>query len=222
MGYMFLPLRRYADFNGRSRRKEFWLWTLFNFLVVGALAGILVALLVSATYRVGERGGIRRVDPVNTSYAPPPADTPTYQPAPPPADEATNEFATDPSLNTATDSPEEEPDVSLNYRAYSSYDSSFSYRYEMDPFMFLQELGAGGWIVLSLMMLYTLLTFIPTLAVTIRRLHDTNKSGWFYLLNFVPLVGPIILLVFYLTEGTRGPNEYGPDPKYPVHPGTFA
>lgn len=55
--------------------------------------------------------------------------------------------------------------------------------------------------------------FLPNLAVAIRRLHDLNKSGWSYLLVLIPLVGPIILLVFYCKEGTHGSNNYGPDPK---------
>ena len=54
---------------------------------------------------------------------------------------------------------------------------------------------------------------IPTLAVTVRRLHDTNKSGWYYLISFIPFVGPLILFVFTLLEGDRGENNYGSDPK---------
>jgi uncharacterized membrane protein YhaH (DUF805 family) len=55
--------------------------------------------------------------------------------------------------------------------------------------------------------------FIPSLAVTVRRLHDQDKSGWLVLLPLIPLVGGIILLVFMLLEGTQGPNRFGPDPK---------
>ena len=55
-------------------------------------------------------------------------------------------------------------------------------------------------------------TFIPSLAVAVRRLHDTNRSGWFYLLGMIPLVG-IIVLVWFCTEGTHGANDFGPDPK---------
>ena len=65
-------------------------------------------------------------------------------------------------------------------------------------------------------MLYALAVFIPSLAVAVRRLHDTDKSGWFLLIGLIPLVGGIILLVFMATEGTRGPNKYGPDPKNPI------
>ena len=50
---------------------------------------------------------------------------------------------------------------------------------------------------------------IPALAVSVRRLHDTNKSGWYYLMGFIPYVGGIIMLVFYASEGTLGKNKYG-------------
>lgn len=54
--------------------------------------------------------------------------------------------------------------------------------------------------------------FIPSLAVTIRRLHDTNKSGWYLLLGLIPLVNFYLLYLMFV-EGDRGPNQYGPDPK---------
>ena len=62
--------------------------------------------------------------------------------------------------------------------------------------------------------LYILATFLPGLGVLVRRLHDTNRSGWWALLGFVPLVG-IVLLVFVVQDGTPGPNQYGADPKQP-------
>jgi len=55
--------------------------------------------------------------------------------------------------------------------------------------------------------------FLPALAVIIRRLHDTNRSGWFYLISFIPLVGSIVLLVFTCLDSDTGPNRYGPCPK---------
>lgn len=64
-----------------------------------------------------------------------------------------------------------------------------------------------------LYMLYALGTFIPSIAVLVRRLHDVGKSGWFYFIAFVPIIGGIWLLVLLFTEGDAGPNEYGPDPK---------
>lgn len=63
-----------------------------------------------------------------------------------------------------------------------------------------------------LVFLYWIANLIPYLGVIVRRLHDTSKSGWWFLISFVPL-GGIVLLVFYCLEGDRGQNEYGPDPK---------
>lgn len=62
-------------------------------------------------------------------------------------------------------------------------------------------------------MIYSLAVFLPGIAVGVRRLHDTGKSGWYMLIGLVPLVGPILLIVFLATEGTKGDNIYGPDPK---------
>lgn len=55
--------------------------------------------------------------------------------------------------------------------------------------------------------------FVPSLAVGVRRLHDTGRSGWWLLIGLIPLVGGLVLLYFMVIEGTPGPNEYGPDPK---------
>ena len=60
--------------------------------------------------------------------------------------------------------------------------------------------------------IYSLAVLVPNIAVGVRRLHDVGKSGWFYLLAFVPLVN-IYLIVLFCTEGDKGPNEFGPDPK---------
>jgi uncharacterized membrane protein YhaH (DUF805 family) len=53
---------------------------------------------------------------------------------------------------------------------------------------------------------------LPGIMVGIRRLHDTNRSGWWILLGLIPLVGFIVLIVFFVQEGTAGPNQYGPAP----------
>jgi uncharacterized membrane protein YhaH (DUF805 family) len=58
----------------------------------------------------------------------------------------------------------------------------------------------------------TLAFLLPGLAVSVRRLHDRDKSGWFFLLILIPLVGAIILLIWYCQRGTIGPNRFGPDP----------
>jgi len=122
---MFMPLKRFADFSGRSRRKEYWMWTLFVVIVEVVLYTWAISAAVSA-------GG---------------------------------------------------------------------------------QMGAGVGLPFILLMLFALAVFIPGLAVTVRRLHDQEKSGLLFLLVLIPLVGPIILIVFMCTEGTPGPNKYGPDPK---------
>lgn len=63
--------------------------------------------------------------------------------------------------------------------------------------------------------LVLLAAIVPTLAVGARRLHDTGKSGWWQLIGLVPLVGVIVLIVFFATDGHPGTNKYGPSPKYP-------
>ncbi len=95
--------------------------------------------------------------------------------------------------------------------------------------------------------LFSLATFVPSVAVGIRRLHDINKSGWWLMIGYGPAilgvlmlllglaglapalillgiagVGFLALLVFSLLEGTRGPNRYGPDPKGEDLSATFA
>src|SRR5688572_10705978 len=127
MHWMLMPLRRYADFTGRSRRKEYWSFFLFNMLI-----GFAVWALLAITYLAG-----------------------------------------------------------LSETAMTTI---------MTPVFILYGLAA-------------LAFFIPGFAVTIRRLHDTDRSGWSILLGLIPLVGAIVLLVVYCTEGTPGPNRFGPDPK---------
>jgi uncharacterized membrane protein YhaH (DUF805 family) len=67
--------------------------------------------------------------------------------------------------------------------------------------------------VVALLIVVWLVMLLPSWAVTVRRLHDTDKSGWYILMTLIPFVGGIILLVALATEGTFGPNRYGPDPK---------
>lgn len=165
MEWMLLPLRRYAQFNGRSRRKEYWTW--FLFVVV---AWIILSILDSAL----GLGGRTSVGPgaVPGGYA---------------------------------------------YGA-----------------------GVTGGVLATL---FLLATFIPGLAVSVRRLHDIDRSGWWLLLPLAPyalgfaimlgslaagvpglaMVGglaflagvicAIVLLVWYCSAGTNGSNRFGPDPK---------
>jgi uncharacterized membrane protein YhaH (DUF805 family) len=65
--------------------------------------------------------------------------------------------------------------------------------------------------------LYSLAVLIPSIAVGIRRLHDTGRSGWWLLISLIPIIGVIVLIVFLATDGDQGPNEYGaPDPGLPA------
>ncbi|MEL7691615.1 DUF805 domain-containing protein [Citromicrobium bathyomarinum] len=131
---MFLPLKRYADFLGRSRRMEHWMFQLGQWILFFLLALPLVA--------VGA--------------------------------------ATDPGEQTAL----------LDILTI--------------PFAIL-------WLRLV----------IPNLAVTIRRLHDQDKSGWWLLINFIPF-GGFVLLIFMFLDGSPGENEYGPSPKDDFTAETFA
>jgi uncharacterized membrane protein YhaH (DUF805 family) len=165
MNYMFLPLKRYADFSGRSRRLEFWLWQLFNFVV----SGILIVFVMIAVF-----GSI--TDLANRAAA---GEFANYIP---------NDYA-------------------------SSYVELNGYRYDIPPDVFFQTIVGSLGIPGILLLLYALATFIPNLAVTVRRLHDQDKSGWWILIALIPFIGGIWLLILYFVDGTSGPNRFGPDPK---------
>lgn len=70
-------------------------------------------------------------------------------------------------------------------------------------------IGSGG----VLGSLYSLAIFLPSLAVAVRRLHDTDRSGWWILITLVPIIGFIVFLVFMVQEGQSGQNQYGENPK---------
>ncbi len=130
MEWMLMPLKRYAEFTGRSCRQEYWMFYLFNILVVIGL--MLLFALVG-----GFSGG---------------AEGPSGL-----------------------------------------------------------AMGVGGILLLGWLGLF----FIPTIAVTVRRLHDQDKSGWFILIQFIPYVGGIIIFIFMCLKGTDGPNRFGDDPLNP-------
>ena len=71
----------------------------------------------------------------------------------------------------------------------------------------MKETGYG-----PIYLLYALATLIPSLAVSVRRLHDTSKSGWFLFVGLIPCIGGIWLLILMITEGDVGRNTYGADP----------
>jgi uncharacterized membrane protein YhaH (DUF805 family) len=118
MNWYVAVLKKYAEFTGRARRKEYWMFALFNFLIC-------VVLVV-----IDSKGGM------------------------------------------------------------------------MNP------MGLG---VLS--GLYSLAVFVPSLAVSVRRLHDTDRSGWWLLILLLPLIGLIVFLVFMLLDSQPGENRHGPSPK---------
>ena len=152
MEWMLMPLRRYAEFSGRSRRKEYWMFTLFMLLVSVALMAIEMAVGIAEMF--GEGGG-------------------------------------------------------------------------------------------PLSLIFSLATLIPGISVSVRRLHDIDRSGWWLLGPFIPLIfvgfavatqltwlvgiagglaliGILILLVFAVKDGTKGPNRFGDDPKNPTNAEVFA
>jgi len=67
--------------------------------------------------------------------------------------------------------------------------------------------------IVVIMCLYSLALLLPSLGVTIRRLHDTGRSGWWFFLGFIPIIGPIILFVFICLDSQPGANQYGENPK---------
>lgn len=135
MDWMLLPLRKYAQFSGRSRRKEFWMFALFTLIVY------IIAIFLDSALGLGGRT-TSEADWTGTGGA-------------------------------------------------ASFQSS------------------GG--ILTLVVALGLL--VPSIALAVRRLHDTDRSGWWLLIGLIPLIGGIVLLVFYCTDGTPGTNRFGPDPK---------
>jgi uncharacterized membrane protein YhaH (DUF805 family) len=129
MNWMILPYKRYFDFSGRSRRMEYWMFSLL---------WVIIAVVFDASI-----------------------------------------FATMPSAEA------------------------------LQSGATMGSFGVAG-MILGLL---GLASFIPSLAVTVRRLHDTNRSGWWWFIQLIPLIGFIVMLVFLVSDGTPGPNDYGPDPK---------
>jgi uncharacterized membrane protein YhaH (DUF805 family) len=121
VNWYFEVLGKYAEFDGRARRKEYWMFTLISFLVSIAIG-----------FGLGFVGGM---------------------------------------------------------------------------------LGLNQTMVTVLTFAYSVAVLIPSLAVSVRRLHDTGRSGWWLLIVLVPLIGAIVLLVFSLQDSERGTNAYGRNPK---------
>ena len=76
-------------------------------------------------------------------------------------------------------------------------------------------LGVGSGISEALGLIFLILGILPLLAVNVRRLHDHNRSGGNLALSLIPFVGPLVLFLWFLQRGTKGSNNYGPDPLDP-------
>ena len=125
--YLKVVRDNYANFSGRARRKEYWMFLLFN-IIFSIVAGIADNIL-GTDFTIGE----------------------------------------------------------------GSYSVSMGY----------------GWIYL----IYILAVIIPGWAVSVRRLHDVGKSGWFMLITLIPLIGAIWIIILMCTDGNKTENTYGPSPK---------
>ncbi|PSW18266.1 DUF805 domain-containing protein [Photobacterium sanctipauli] len=75
---------------------------------------------------------------------------------------------------------------------------------------FINPADAGGGV---LGMIYSLAVLVPTLAVGVRRLHDTGRAGWWLLLGLIPVIGILVLIFFFIQDSEAGNNEYGANPK---------
>lgn len=77
----------------------------------------------------------------------------------------------------------------------------------------LEILAAASDAFSILFLLYTIAVILPSLAVGARRLHDTGKTGWWQLLPLIPIIGGIVLIVFFCQDSQEDDNTYGPNPK---------
>ena len=82
----------------------------------------------------------------------------------------------------------------------------------LDGFLGTYTVTSSGKMIGFINLIFLLAILLPSIAVAVRRLHDTDRSGWFYLLNLIPLIGSIILIVFFVQQGTNGRNRFGDDP----------
>jgi uncharacterized membrane protein YhaH (DUF805 family) len=126
MNWYLAVLKKYADFDGRARRKEYWMFSLISGIITMIPYSYLISVII------------------------------------------------------------DNPDAGLSGDATTA---------------------------MSFMGFYSLAVFIPTLAVTVRRLHDTNRSGWAIFWGLIPLIGSFMVLYFLVSDSHSGPNQYGENPK---------
>lgn len=99
--------------------------------------------------------------------------------------------------------------IILSLLSYNSITSVYKYAIEGGSYS-LPTVGSVG----MFGAIFALLTIIPSFAVLIRRLHDTDRSGFNILWNLIPVMGQIVLLIFLISRGTESSNRYGSNPKY--------
>lgn len=129
--YLNVIRSHYADFRGRARRREYWMFMLFNWIV---------STVLSLPYLITSLSG-------DLSAGPTPEPT------------------------------------------------------------------GLGLVSIILASLYSLAVLLPSLAVAVRRLHDTGRSGWWLLLSILPFIGGLVLFIFYVLDSQPGANRWGPNPK---------
>lgn len=76
-----------------------------------------------------------------------------------------------------------------------------------------EEANFFGWFLGVAAIMWIVFSIIPSISVTVRRLHDSGLSGWFYFISIIPYVGGLILLIFMVLGSTPGDNKYGPEPQ---------
>ena len=120
----------------------------------------------------------------------------------------------------------------LNGRSLRREYWSFLLFYFFVPFMLYvltrpwANISSSSYDIFSLVQNFSLLfmsaSLIPLFAVSVRRLHDQDRSGWFLLIGFFPIIGHMIVFCLMLIDGTAGQNRFSPDPKAPEEAGIFS
>ena len=205
MRWMFLPFFRYAEFSGRSRRREYWLFQLLNsFVLILCVIPVMAGLLGSDDY-----------DSYSGEFESPP------------------EFSQQEVLQQRSFAPASlqrvsmqsvqkrscEPFCASPNPSRSETQSDFAAATDDSAMGLL--MASSGFVAL---IIWWLASFIPHLALSVRRLHDINLSGWLfvplYLGMAIPIVGGLVSLVYIglmFVTGSRGSNKYGDDPKAERH-----
>lgn len=85
-------------------------------------------------------------------------------------------------------------------------EAATSYATQEEAMEFLKAYFTSGYVIV--LMIWSLVLFIPGIAIVVRRLHDINKSGWWYLLNFIPYIGSLIIFIFMLLPSVKEGNRF--------------